>query len=367
MSDIEALMGLGISDEDQLRAMAERLRGRQRAADFFAMSTVEPIQQAAVGEQKRITDSAGQAGVLKKALDERRAQDERSRLQRENNLAVAKTYADARGRGLAVDISQPGVTKSIGRWVNRKTGEEVTVGFRQGVPINLITQEPMDLTGWVQQTPMSETSEMNAMAKAGGRIEGVNQMIGRMKEIDKQLTPYLEKGVPVDEIPGLGFWEKNWLTGKVVRGVQDLISEGAPQAEVYQAVAGLMNTINRTQAGLTQTKGEMERIRDETGLDVFTDPQAFANSFERIRRAIDADLSLVKASTPPRIWNMLEEQYPDNEDSIFNWSAEATELTYPKGRGGLKKTLGLDQEMSLGGPKPISEMTTEEILQELGQ
>lgn len=363
MSDIDALMGLGISEEEQLKMLADSLRGRQRAADFFALSSVEPISRAAEGEQKRVTTSAAQAGLLNKALREERGRNERSRLQRQNNIDVARLYAARSGGANAPDPTQPGTTKNIARYVNRKTGEEVMVGYRYGIPINLMTQEPMDLRGWVMQTPMSETSEMNAMAKAGDRIEGVNQMIGRMDEIDRQIGPYLEKGVPVEDIPGLGFWEKNALTGAVVRGIQDLMSEGAPQAAVNQAVNGLMNTINRTQAGLTQTKGEMQRIKDETGMDVFTDPQAFAGSFERIRRAIDRDLALVRSSTPPRIWNELKSQYPEDQRSIFNWSAKETEQEYPKGEGGWQKAIGVDEAQ--GGLKPPSEMTIEEIMREL--
>jgi len=118
MSDIDALLGLGISDEDQLRAMADRLRGRERAADFFALSTVEPIQQAAAGEQKRITDAAGQAGVLKKALADREAltaRNEANILSREregaadrkNRLDYANIMAEARKYGMGADGYDP--------------------------------------------------------------------------------------------------------------------------------------------------------------------------------------------------------------------------------------------------------------------
>lgn len=358
MNNIDALLGLGISDEEQLKMLADRLRGQQRAADFFALSSVAPISGAAQAEQKRVTNSAAQAGILNKALQDRKLKQEEGRLDRAALLKRAMILS-----GGANDPTQAGTTKNVGRWVNRKTGEETTVGFRYGVPIDLIRQMPIDLTGWVEQTPMSETSEMTAMARVGERIEGVNQMIGRMTEIDRELGPYLEKGIPVEDIPGLGFWEKMPLIGSVTRGIKDLMAEGAPQAAVFQAVSGLMNTINRTQAGLTQTKGEMERIRDETGLNVFEDPQAFAKSFERIRRAIDRDLSLVRASTPPRIWNEIKQQYPEDQQSIFNWSAKETEQEYPQGFGGIEHALGIDEvESRLKQP---SEMTIEEIMREL--
>ena len=107
MNNIDALMGLGIGDDEQQRMLADRLRGQQRAADFFSLSSVAPISGAAQAEQKRVTNSAAQAGVLRKALDEQRAMNARNQAQissreregeadRQNRLEYARIMADAR-------------------------------------------------------------------------------------------------------------------------------------------------------------------------------------------------------------------------------------------------------------------------------
>ncbi len=88
MDPIAALLGLGIENPDQTQALADRLRGRQRAADFFSLSTVDPIARGAQAEQATILESAKTAGGLRKAMAERAAQDERARLQRENTTAL---------------------------------------------------------------------------------------------------------------------------------------------------------------------------------------------------------------------------------------------------------------------------------------
>jgi hypothetical protein len=110
VSNIDALMGMGISDEEQQRMLADRLRGRQQAADFFSLSTVAPISQAAQAEQKRITSAAQEAGVLKKAMEAQQAQDARQAAQiaateregglnRANRLEAARIAAAARMAG----------------------------------------------------------------------------------------------------------------------------------------------------------------------------------------------------------------------------------------------------------------------------
>jgi hypothetical protein len=43
-----------VSDEEELRALTDSLRGRSRAADFFALSTVGNIADAAKTEQIRM-------------------------------------------------------------------------------------------------------------------------------------------------------------------------------------------------------------------------------------------------------------------------------------------------------------------------
>lgn len=77
--NIEALLGLGVDDEAKTRALADRLRGRDQAAQFFGMSTIEPLAQAAQSEQANVQQAAQRGGVLRSALQKREAQAERER------------------------------------------------------------------------------------------------------------------------------------------------------------------------------------------------------------------------------------------------------------------------------------------------
>lgn len=65
---IDALLGLGIEEEQDAQALAQALRGRQEAADMFALSTVDNISKGAQGEQAMIQDQATTAGNLRKTM-----------------------------------------------------------------------------------------------------------------------------------------------------------------------------------------------------------------------------------------------------------------------------------------------------------
>lgn len=89
MDEISALMGLGLEEEEQLKALAEQLRGRKQAADFFSATTVAPLREAANREQESVQGATAQAGLLKRALEERRSREEMGRLDRESRERIA--------------------------------------------------------------------------------------------------------------------------------------------------------------------------------------------------------------------------------------------------------------------------------------
>ena len=61
------MMGLGVTDDQRLQALADSLRGRRQAADVFAMSTISPLAKAAQGEQRRVQATAEGIGALRRA------------------------------------------------------------------------------------------------------------------------------------------------------------------------------------------------------------------------------------------------------------------------------------------------------------
>lgn len=103
MNPMEALM-LPISDEDKMRMMAESLRGRKNAADFFALSSIKSIADNAKAEQQYVSDVATRQGVLKEAL-ERRKQEQK---QFEDQKAFMREQSDLNRKNYLLQAAMRG-------------------------------------------------------------------------------------------------------------------------------------------------------------------------------------------------------------------------------------------------------------------
>lgn len=85
MSDqYSMLMGLDLSDEEKMRMVADGLRGKQQAADFFSMSTVPTISGAAQSRVGQLQDTGERVGVLKNALADRQSREEQQQMNRDS-------------------------------------------------------------------------------------------------------------------------------------------------------------------------------------------------------------------------------------------------------------------------------------------
>ena len=83
MDLIDSFMSPPQDDEEQ-QALADSLRGRSRAANFFALSSVEDIAKAAQNEQEAIQMGAKTSGVLKRAMADRQQQKEQREFDRQS-------------------------------------------------------------------------------------------------------------------------------------------------------------------------------------------------------------------------------------------------------------------------------------------
>jgi hypothetical protein len=121
VDSISALMSPA-TEEEQLKALAEGLRGRKQAADFFALSTIAPLQQMAQGQQTEIQEAAKAQGGLRKALadrEQRTADREADRLSREQIAADAlaqRTYDADQNRLLRQTLAASSVSPGVGGW-----------------------------------------------------------------------------------------------------------------------------------------------------------------------------------------------------------------------------------------------------------
>lgn len=85
MGPIDALMNPAMNEEEQA-AMEAALRGKKQAADFYALSTVQPLQQAGLNSQTDALKAAEAQGGLRRALAERQARADESALQRQHEV-----------------------------------------------------------------------------------------------------------------------------------------------------------------------------------------------------------------------------------------------------------------------------------------
>lgn len=112
MDMFSALLG-PVSKDDELKALADTLRKRKRAADFYSLSTIKPLQQMGQSAGQEVVGAAERQGVLREALARRQAEEEQKRLDREwqagqNDLNRATMLASSLSRGPLVQIGADG-------------------------------------------------------------------------------------------------------------------------------------------------------------------------------------------------------------------------------------------------------------------
>jgi hypothetical protein len=99
MADINTLLGMGVSPQDNMQALAERLRGQQQTGQMLGMSTLSPVAQYGQNMATGAADSARTGGALRQAMEKENTRklelkDEKERLQKNiQNTALAKTVA----------------------------------------------------------------------------------------------------------------------------------------------------------------------------------------------------------------------------------------------------------------------------------
>jgi hypothetical protein len=138
---IAALLGLGTENNQQTQALADSLRGRQKGAEFYGLSLDPRRQKLAQSETSAVQGAAKQAGSmrqqgLQRALQqtmqderlaqqteqarlEREAQDERSRLQRQNQLLLQSMKGTEKG-------ASPGYSRKSDQESFEQTAEILT-------------------------------------------------------------------------------------------------------------------------------------------------------------------------------------------------------------------------------------------------
>lgn len=348
MSDQYAMMmGLDLTDEERMRMLADSLRGKQEAADFFALSTVPNISGAATARGEELKDTAERVGVLKNALADRQSREEQDELNRQNRLQAAD-----RGFGSGrLKYVQP---------MRDADGNLRMIGYRNGEPVD-VTPEGMT------PKPLTESNMGSLLERADKRMAPTLELTNAVEELDNLLENHA--GGDPRSIPGLTFREKLPGIGGVFRLTRDAYTGKGEAGMIYSATRGVINTIIRNQAGLTQTNRELQNVREQTGMDALSDPQVFLANLDRIKTALEKDLMRMRTSMSPAVVDQIESEYAEvGMQSPFAHRFRRHSWEQP--RGGADTFLDgltdvLTDKAPETGPKPVSEMTEEEILREL--
>jgi hypothetical protein len=311
MDMISAAMGLEYGSDEEMRALSQRLRKEKRAADIFAMSPT--FAKEAQQQQESIMASAEKAGLHRAKQLNRQSQE---KMAAERN----QMYRDLSAASENFDPTQPGMTKKERTMYDPETRQFYNVGSRQGVMVNLATQEviPKELAmRLIERRPLSQGQEDKLIQSYTDRIAPLMETARSIHTIEELLKPYAEKGVPVSEIPAMGTAERIPVLGKALRLAGDVWATGdtkaeqAPYGTMWSAVQKMINAIKHERIGSQQTKIEIKNITDELGRGALDHPDVFIAAFDRIKDILVRNAQMQIAEVDPRIMQQMEMRYAD--------------------------------------------------------
>jgi len=221
MNPLQALM-MPVSDDEQMKALAQSLRGRQTAADFFSASSIPNLQKMAQSEQEYIQNVGNRQGVLREAM-ERRKQD-----QAQHDAQMAFRYEDLKQRGMDREA-----TNALRMTLAQMRGENTT-----GI-------EPLKPGAKTQETYVEGVKLMQDV----GAIDSI------YAEMDEAQKAQLDQ--PIEEI-GLAAIDLVAPDG-VSRLARENLVYTDPKAREYLAAGNrLTQRLSNLAAGLTVTGYEMK-------------------------------------------------------------------------------------------------------------
>jgi hypothetical protein len=195
MAGIDTLLGIGLTDEEEMAATAEALRGRKQAADMFGISTVDNIAAAAQQEGGDVMETAKQGGQLVKARQDREARAAEGVLDRGGRLetAIAKAGGGGPLEGTGVEqqmlnfVLDPNADRNSPKWkaaVQRLSREETIT-----TPEGTIVRPGYDIPAMLGE---AEAVDAEMIPKADTAQENTAQYtVGNMDMLEESMTDYV--------------------------------------------------------------------------------------------------------------------------------------------------------------------------------
>lgn len=352
MDEFDALLGMGITDEEELRALAQGLRGKKEAADFFALSTIPTIAKPAQQSRDTALKSAEQAGMLKKAMEAEAAAN-----QRQQNQLDATAEQGRLNRATQLQIARIRNNRALGG--DRRAGVDPSKPFGA-----LKTGKERDRFN----TIASELANTDFVAESwkpefGPMVPGVSGPVEN----------WLGKNFPTDDKLGLAEQANWWANFEAFHSMPKRHKFfGSAFTKVEQAAwdKAYFNenaTPEIVQNRLRVLQHMARRAAEKMVIDAYEQNVSMDIIENNYGSVIDVE-GLIDT------WENNREAYKEKrrQDEILagqflKSEGESDKSIMDKMTEGARKAWGGESAPAAVGPKPISEMTDEEIMQELAR
>jgi hypothetical protein len=207
-------------------------------------------------------------------------------------------YADMTGSGKG----STGTFNEPKRFIDPYSGDEQMVTFHKGRGeyFNPVTQEWLTEEDMEGQIPEKEMTESQREAAVSNFIKNNGDTMKLMHDIESAEDTWRDNGLEAGGNPFNWFTKQTGMLGDVMRGMADAGSEGSPTADNYAAAQTTLNTISRLRAGLSQTINEVERIKEETGMNALANPDVFMEYWPRLKAKVQNDIAMANKAASPR-------------------------------------------------------------------
>lgn len=222
--NISALLGMGLSPQDDMQALAKSLRGEQAVGDYFSGSSSQKMAQYGQRLADRSTQAAQRGGVLKQAMNRENTRQgdlarsqgiRRDERQEDYERAQAAAKLKAQGalnlQGLKNQKTSPDNSFKVGQaapYVMRDDGgKKASLYFdpNSGKYLRTDTGKPVEINKW---KPEPEPKKMQDFDKAD--IDKFEKIAGSFENLtqlrDSFSTSYSagqEKNVPFQSTAGV--------------------------------------------------------------------------------------------------------------------------------------------------------------------
>jgi hypothetical protein len=173
--------------------------------------------------------------------------------------------------------------------------------------IDRATQEPVnDLREKGYVPALSADKLASSMEKFHTKTEKTAQLANKFNAANEVLEKH-DIDIFGGEAPLGVFQNVPGLMGGAFRTGADLMSADPKAGELYSAMRDTVNQIVRTEAGLSQTKTEIQNIADVYGLNWYDRPDVLVKAWPRLQHIIAADIKNQVSTTHPHALSVIRQ------------------------------------------------------------